>query len=80
MDIQERLRLGREALQDNVCPSKDEAIFLYDLIHDLQQENIRLNKVIGRYAGQIQEVIGKQQSLCREGLTIARNMFRTDLD
>lgn len=37
MDAQERLRLGREALQDNVCPSKNEAIFLYDLIQELQE-------------------------------------------
>ena len=39
MDVQERLRLGRDALQDNVLPSKEEAIFLYDLIQDLQEEN-----------------------------------------
>lgn len=39
MDVQERLNLGREALGDNVLPSKEEVIFLYDLIQDLQEEN-----------------------------------------
>lgn len=56
---------------------------VYELIEEVRKQkrdNVKLQKVIGRYAGQIQEVIGKQQSLCSEGLIIARNMFRTDLD
>ena len=56
---------------------------VYELIEEVRKqkrENVNLQKEIGKYAGQIQELVGKQQALCREGLTIAQNMFRTDLD
>lgn len=46
------------------------------LIKNLQEENANLQVSIGKYAAQIQEVIGKQQNLNREGLSIARNMLR----
>lgn len=47
-------------------------------IKKLEEENASLQVSIGKYAGQIQEVIGKQQNLNKEGLMIARNMFRVE--
>lgn len=47
---------------------------------ELKKENRNLQITIGKYAGQIQDLIGRQQTLCREGLSISRNMFRVDLD
>ncbi len=52
MDVQERLNLGREALGDNVLPSKEEAIFLYNLIQELQEEN---NELENQYDEQLDE-------------------------
>lgn len=49
-------------------------------VSELEKQNRGLQITIGKYAGQFQELIGQQQSLCNEGLTITRNMFRTDLD
>lgn len=122
LDIQERLNLGREALGDNVLPSKEEAIFLYDLIQDLQseielgrrvnkdlyklqkflqansslskhrygesvslialdalkelqQENKRLNMIIGKYAGKMSDIATLNDAISKEIRKISSEMI-----
>ena len=122
MDIQERLNLGREALGDNILPSKDEVIFLYDLIQDLQseielgrrvnkdlyelqkflqanpnlskhrygesvllialdalkelqQENKRLNMIIGKYAGKMSDIATLNDAISKEIRKVSSEMI-----
>jgi hypothetical protein len=56
VNVKERLMLGREALGDNVLPSKDEAIFLYDLIQELEKVNEIIQYQVKKYESALEEI------------------------
>lgn len=58
VNVQERLYKGREAAENGVLPSKDETIFLYNLVEDMQKKIFELERKLSLY-NRLHELVRK---------------------